>query len=69
MPSLVGGHAVIPHGRHPLPRALRVRHFVIVVLPLAGPLHGPPVEDRLGADDAHIPVDADLGPEGLRDVL
>jgi hypothetical protein len=65
MASRVGGHAVILHGRHPPPRSLRVSHSVIVVLPLGGPLHGPPVEDRLWADDAHIPVDADLGPEGL----
>jgi hypothetical protein len=69
MASLVGGHAVIPHGRHPPPRSLRVSHSVIVVLPLGGPLHGPVAEERLGADDAHIPIDADLGPEGLRDVL
>jgi hypothetical protein len=47
MASLVGGHAVILHGRHPPPRSLRVSHSVIVVLPLGGPLHGPPVEDRL----------------------
>jgi hypothetical protein len=65
MASLVSGHAVISHGRHSLPRVLRVSHSVIVVLPLGVPLHGPLVEDRLGADDAHIPIDADLGPEWL----